>query len=99
MNTDQLAIFWLIICSISLCTLIFGYRYLMSKENMAMIDKGLDPKIKQERRPAPFKNLKWGLLLVGSGLGFFLAYLLDNFVFYAIRNRIPGEQNNPEQTS
>jgi hypothetical protein len=28
--------------------------------------------------------LKWGLLLVGSGIGLFLAYLLDNFVLNRI---------------
>jgi hypothetical protein len=52
---------------------------------MAMIEKGLDPKLKMERRPAPFRNLKWGLLLVGSGIGLFLAYLLDNFMLFSVR--------------
>ena len=61
---------------------------------MAMIEKGLDPKLKLERRPAPFRNLKWGLLLVGSGLGFFLAYLMDNFIFYNVAHRIPNDFND-----
>ena len=94
MGPDQLAMFWLILCSLSICALLFGNRYLVNRENMAMIEKGLDPKLKQERRPAPFRNLKWGLLLVGSGLGFFIAYLMDNFVFYAIRSRIPNETDS-----
>ncbi|MBS1601891.1 MAG: hypothetical protein JST42_04435 [Bacteroidetes bacterium] len=56
-----------------------------SKENMSMIEKGLDPSIKPERpRPAPFRSLKWGLLLVGAGLGLFIAYLLDHTVLYTI---------------
>ena len=58
---------------------------------MAMIEKGLDPKLKAERRPAPFRNLKWGLLLVGSGIGLFLAYILDNTLLYAVRTRIPND--------
>lgn len=82
---DQLVFLWLIISTLSICAMIFGIRYMRNKENMAMIEKGLDPKLKiQGPRPAPFRNLKWGLLLVGSGLGFFIAYLLDNFVFYRI---------------
>jgi len=56
-----------------------------NKENMAMIEKGLDPNIKPERpRPAPFRSLKWGLLLVGSGLGLFVAYLMDHTLLYGI---------------
>lgn len=86
MGPDQLVFFWLILSSLSICILIFGIRYFNSRENMAMIEKGLDPKLKPERRPAPFRNLKWGLLLVGSGIGLFLAYLLDNFVLLNVRS-------------
>ncbi len=85
MGPDQLVFFWLILSSVSICALIFGIRYINNKENMAMIEKGLDPKLKQERRPAPFRNLKWGLLLVGSGIGLFIAYLMDNFFLFSVR--------------
>lgn len=85
MGPDQLVFLWLIISSLSICALVFGIRYMRNKENLAMIEKDLNPKIKLPRpRPVPFMNLKWGLLLVGCGLGFFLAYLLDNFIFYKI---------------
>jgi hypothetical protein len=85
MGPDQLAIFWLILSSLSLIAMIFGISYLKNKENMAMIEKGMDPKVKRESpAPAPFRNLKWGLLLVGAGLGLFVAYLLDHFVLYNI---------------
>ena len=71
--------------TISIGAVIFGLRYMRNKENMAMIEKGLDPSIKPERpRPAPFRNLKWGLLLVGAGLGLFFAYLLDNTLLYHV---------------
>jgi hypothetical protein len=98
MGPDQLAFFWLILSSLSICALIFGIRYINNKENMAMIEKGLDPKLKLERRPAPFRNLKWGLLLVGSGIGLFLAYVLDNFVLLNIRhpfNKYGDDANAP----
>ena len=91
MGPDQLVFFWLILSSLALCALLFGIRYFNNRENMAMIEKGLDPKLKPERRPAPFRNLKWGLLLVGSGIGLFLAYLLDNTLLYSVRNRIPND--------
>ena len=64
--------------------MLFGLRYMSNKENMAMIEKGLNPKVKPQ--PAPFRNLKWGLLLVGAGLGLFVAYLLDNFALYRIHS-------------
>jgi hypothetical protein len=85
MEEGQLGVLWLIIMTLSICAAIFGIRYLRNKENMAMIEKGLDPNIKPERpRPAPFRSLKWGLLLVGAGLGLFLAYLLDNTLLYQV---------------
>ena len=58
--------------------MIFGIAYLKSRENLAMLEKGLNPK-EQVNRPAPYKNLKWGLLLLGSGIGLLIAYFLDNY--------------------
>lgn len=76
---------WMILLSLGICMTIFGIRYMRNKENMAMIEKGLDPNLKPEKpRPAPFRNLKWGLLLVGAGLGLFAAYLMDNTILYRI---------------
>ena len=57
--------------------MIFGIVYMNKKENLAMIDKGMNPKNVEARGPEPFKNLKWGLLLVGAGLGLLVAYLLE----------------------
>lgn len=59
--------------------MIFGIYYLKTRQNLAMIEKGMNPK-EFANRPAPYKNLKWALLLIGSGVGLFLAYLLDNYV-------------------
>lgn len=94
MGPDQLVFFWLILSSLSVCALIFGIRYFNARENMAMIERGLDPKLKPERRPAPYRNLKWGLLLVGSGIGLFLAYLLDNFMLFNLHGRVANEYND-----
>ena len=59
--------------------LIFGIVYMHKKENLAMIDKGMNPKMGATRGPEPFRNLKWGLLLVGAGVGLFAAYLFDQY--------------------
>ena len=59
--------------------MIFGIAYLKTRENLAMVEKGMNPK-EQVHRPAPYKNLKWGLLLIGAGLGLLTAYFLDVYV-------------------
>ena len=56
--------------------MIFGIVYLKTKENLAMVEKGMNPKDKLHR-PAPYKSLKLGLLLMGAGLGLLLAYIID----------------------
>jgi hypothetical protein len=45
-----------------------------------MIDKGMNPKNIAAKGPEPFRNLKWGLLLVGAGVGLFLAYIFDQYL-------------------
>lgn len=62
--------------------MIFGIYYLKTRQNMAMIDKGMNPR-EFANRPAPYKNLKWALLLIGAGIGLFTAYILDNYVLNA----------------
>lgn len=56
--------------------MVFGIYYLITRQNLAMIDKNMNPK-EFANRPAPYRNLKWGLLLIGSGLGLLAAYFLD----------------------
>lgn len=59
--------------------LVFGVVYLYKKENLALIEKGINPK-QTYNRPAPFKILKWALLLIGAGTGLFIAYILDEYL-------------------
>ena len=66
--------------------MIFGIYYLKTRQNLAMIEKNMNPK-EFANRPAPYKNLKWALLLIGAGVGLFVAYLLDMYVL------IPKIQN------
>ena len=57
--------------------MIFGVVYLRTRENMAMIEKCMNPK-RHANLPAPFRSLKLGLLLLGAGLGLLLAYIIDH---------------------
>jgi len=59
--------------------MIFGIVYLKTRQNMAMIDKGMNPK-EFANRPAPYKNLKWALLLMGAGAGLLLAFFIDTYL-------------------
>ncbi len=79
-----------ILLGLGLFAAIFGVRYLQNKENMLMIQNGMDPGIRKPQGQ-PYATLKWGLLLMGAGIGLFLAYILDhtvlNFNQDGFRNR------------
>jgi hypothetical protein len=66
-----------ILISLGFFAMIFGIVYMYKKENLAMIDKGMNPKLRGARGPEPFRYLKWGLLLVGAGLGLLVAFFID----------------------
>ena len=76
--------------------MIFGIVYMRTKENLAMLERGMNPK-EWANRPAPYRNLKWGLLLVGSGLGLLIAYFVDlglsvaNFSNTTMRNNFDND--------
>jgi hypothetical protein len=67
------------------CALIFGLVYLKSRENMAMIEKNMNPK-QYANRPAPYRNLKTGLLLLGAGIGLMLAYFITQYMLHDDEN-------------
>ncbi len=65
--------------------LIFGIGYLKTRQNLAMIEKGMNPK-QVAQRPAPYQNLKWGLLLIGAGIGLALAYIVCTHMLHENEN-------------
>jgi hypothetical protein len=73
--------------------MIFGIYYLKTRQNLAMIEKNMNPK-EFANRPAPYKNLKWALLLIGAGIGLFLAYLLDNYVLLGVNKNFHDHDRN-----
>lgn len=57
-------------------SMVFGIVYLRTRENMALIEKGMNPKA-YANRPAPYRSLKTGLLFLGAGVGLLIAYIID----------------------
>jgi hypothetical protein len=68
---------FLIVMFTGFFSMVFGIVYLKTRENLSMLEKGFNPK-EQIHRPAPFRSLKIGLLLLGAGLGLLFAYFIDN---------------------
>jgi len=68
----EIVFIFLIICATAM---VFGIRYMVNKEKMALIERGIDPGITRARiaAPKPFLSLKFGLLLVGLGIGLLFA--------------------------
>lgn len=64
---------------------IFGYFFLKSRENMALIEKGINPR-KNHGGPQPYAYMKFALLLIGAGAGLLLAYGLDVHFFRWLDN-------------
>ena len=74
-----------ILVPISLFAMVFGLVYLKSRENLSMIEKGMNPK-EFANRPAPYRNLKNGLLLLGAGIGLALAYIITKYILHDDEN-------------
>lgn len=70
---------------------IFGIWYLRSRENMALIDKGINPRQPHTSLPKPFGNLKYGMLLLGAGLGLTIAFLFDASMVHKMTTIQQGE--------
>lgn len=68
--------------------MVFGIRYFSNKEKMAMIERGIDPGV-HKATPKPFLSLKFGLLLVGLGIGLVVALFVSRGMFN-------GEMNDNE---
>ena len=77
MHEGIVALFIPITISLGAFFMVWGLRYLENKENMAMIERGMEPR-KQRRQANPSQTLKNGLLFVGAGLRLLLAIIITN---------------------
>lgn len=70
-----------VIVFVSLFAAIFGMYFLRSRENLAMIEKGMNPRKTQISGPKPYAYMRYALLLVGAGAGLLAAYTTDILFF------------------
>jgi len=64
---------------------IFGLYFLRSRENLAMIEKGMNPRrASNNSGPKPYSYMKYALLCIGGGIGLFLAYMIDVSYLHSI---------------
>lgn len=82
-----------IIVFIALFAAIFGMYFLRSRENLAMIERGINPR-KNYGGPKPYAYMKYSLLLIGAGIGLFAAYMIDVTYLqqFSIRTASDGTQ-------
>jgi hypothetical protein len=61
--------------------MVVALRYLKNKENMSMIERGINPnEFKQRREANPSYTLKTALMFIGAGLGLFMGLILNNTI-------------------
>ncbi|MCC6412601.1 MAG: hypothetical protein IT270_13130 [Saprospiraceae bacterium] len=65
------ALFIPITISLGAFMMLWGIRYLENKENMAMIERGMEPK--KTKTADPSRTLRNGLMFIGAGLGLLMA--------------------------
>lgn len=75
-----IALFIPIIVSLGAFMMIWGIRYLENRENMALIERGMEP-VNRRRTADPSRTLRNSLMFIGAGLGLFLAILLTRTAF------------------
>jgi len=78
MDKELAIIFIFGVVPISVFLMIIALRYMENRENMSMIERGMDPKSKRDRKLDPSKTLKNGMMFVGAGIGLLLAILITN---------------------
>ncbi|GAA4091990.1 DUF6249 domain-containing protein [Mucilaginibacter panaciglaebae] len=83
MNAQTLGVMIPMVVCTGMFAMIFGIVYLRNRERMAMIERGMNPRKNEENSGALSSILTWGLLLIGAGLGLFLAYILDSTLPFA----------------
>lgn len=80
MDNGNMFFLFLMITAISIFATLFAIRYLKNKENMSLIEKGINPNAEDgtpKARPKPFASLRIGLPLIGAGLGLLIASIVD----------------------
>ena len=77
MEPQIIGVFIPIVAIIGVVIMVVYLRRYENIERMAMIDKGMSPADLKRPKEEGFTSLKFGLLLIGAGLGFLVGYFLD----------------------
>jgi hypothetical protein len=77
MDAARMALLIPIFSVLGLLLLIFGIVYLRNREKMAMIERGMDPRLQIDNAGSRNYVLTAGMLMIGGGIGLFLAYILE----------------------
>ena len=84
--------FVLILAALCIVVLIVSIVYISitqrHKERLALLEANRDPGLFDSAR-SRLAPLKWGMLLMGAGLGFLAAFLLDHFAFASVSDTEP----------
>ncbi|MBU6340920.1 MAG: hypothetical protein KGS48_05450 [Bacteroidetes bacterium] len=63
--------------------MVWALRYLQNKENMALIERGINPKeIRPSRERDPSAVLKNAMMFIGAGLGLLLAVIITQMFHF-----------------
>lgn len=81
-----------ILIPISFFATVLGFYFLRSRENLAMIERGMNPRRRNNVGPRPYAYMKYALLFIGAGTGLALAYALDVHFF---REMYESKHENP----
>jgi hypothetical protein len=57
--------------------MVWGMRYLENKENMALIERGMQP-VDRRKNADPSRTLRNSLMFIGAGVGLLLAIIITN---------------------
>jgi len=78
MDVAVLGVLLPIIICLGAFVMVVYLRKFKNMERMAIIDKGLDPGLFKKEEWVTSPALRFGLLLIGAGLGLIMGYLLDS---------------------
>ncbi|HEY9177219.1 MAG TPA: DUF6249 domain-containing protein [Flavipsychrobacter sp.] len=81
-----------ILIPISFFATVLGFYFMRSRENLAMIEKGINPRRNHGGGPKPYAYMKYALLFIGAGTGLAVAYTLDTQFF---REMYESKHDNP----
>ncbi|MFD0751192.1 DUF6249 domain-containing protein [Mucilaginibacter calamicampi] len=77
MDASRMALLIPIFTTLGFFSLIFGIVYLRNKERMAMIERGMDPRLQIDTAGSRNYILTAAMVLIGGGVGLFIAFMLE----------------------